>query len=73
MDLNEAIQHCLDVAKRNSKGIYDAVYLGGMNISQKEIDDRLQCAEEHRQLAEWLTELKERRKNDKKSNNRFAI
>ena len=24
-----------------------------------------ECAEEHRQLAEWLQELKERRKNDK--------
>lgn len=43
MTLQEAIEHCLDVAER---------------------EPCRACAEEHRQLAEWLAELQDRRRND---------
>lgn len=74
MDLNEAITHAREVARekrteeqewrdkkdfiesneRNPKGIYD------LPINQCK-----ECAAEHEQLAEWLTELQERREADK--------
>ena len=63
MTLDEAIKHCEEVAEANDKGLYDAIALGGAKFTQKEIDDCQQCAADHRQLAEWLTELKERRKH----------
>ena len=40
MTLEEAIQHCKNMAKLNEAECFE-------------------CAEEHEQLAEWLTELKE--------------
>ena len=45
MTLDEAIRHCEDVAEEK-----EAHVLSGM--------DCMECAEEHRQLAEWLRELK---------------
>ena len=59
MTIDEAIKHCEEVAEANDKGLYDAIALGGAKFTQKEIDDCQQCAADHRQLAEWLTELKE--------------
>ena len=57
MTLNEAIQHCLEVAENCEE-----------QAKQCDSDDRYErhvmhenaeCATEHRQLAEWLKELKE--------------
>ncbi len=61
MTLDEAIKHCLEVAEQNEQGLYDAIALGGQNPTQEEIANCEQCAADHRQLAEWLTELKELR------------
>lgn len=58
MTLDEAIKHAENVALNNENGLYDAIALGGQNPSQEEIDECMRCAEEHRQLAEWLKELK---------------
>ena len=56
MTIEEAIKHCLEVAgnhERHAK-ILDKRLLGsGLNT----VDDCLQCAADHRQLAEWLREL----------------
>lgn len=59
VDINEAIQHCLDVAEQQSKGLYDAIALGG--ISQQEANNCEQCIDDHKQLARWLMELKDLR------------
>ena len=59
MTLDEAIKHCEEVAEANDQGLYDAIALGGQNLTQEEITACEQCAADHRQLAEWLTELKE--------------
>ena len=50
MTLDEAIKHCEEVVKQHTRyNIY-----GGFECCDE-------CADDHRQLAEWLTELKERR------------
>lgn len=56
--LDTAIKYCLEVAEQNEK---KAEYRPRMDYYD-EIESRadcLECATEHRQLAEWLTELKE--------------
>lgn len=57
MTLDEAIQHCKDEAHvlfqhsaKHRTGTEDSCY---------------ECAKEHEQLAEWLTELKQRREAEK--------
>ena len=56
MTLDEAIRHCEEVAESEEqkykewKGDYSHL---------KKIDSCLECASEHRQLAEWLKALKE--------------
>lgn len=62
MTIDEAISHALEVAEQNEPGLYDAIALGGQNPTQEEIANCEQCAADHRQLAEWLTELQEARK-----------
>lgn len=61
MTLEEAIRHCEEVAEELEKkaNIYEIknTYLPD---SQKPVDC-LSCATDHRQLAKWLTELKEAR------------
>lgn len=58
MTLSEAIAHCEEVAEAEEqkykewKGDYSHL---------KKIDSCLECANEHRQLAEWLRELKKYR------------
>ena len=64
MTLDEAIKHCLEVAERNTQGLYDAIALGGQSPTQEEIANCEQCAAEHRQLAEWLTDYKELKSTD---------
>ncbi len=51
MTLDEAIKHCEEVAEEHT--IYN--FYGGYESCDE-------CAKEHRQLAEWLRELKEYRK-----------
>ena len=55
MTIDEAIKHCKEVAEEKDKSVelYKAVKATEGLISKCET-----CAEEHRQLAEWLKELK---------------
>ena len=50
MTLEEAIRHCEEVAKSCQLKAYD--------IERDDYKDLEECAAEHRQLAEWLRELK---------------
>ena len=52
MTLEEAIKHCLEVAERYDR-VEDSHADDGLKL------ECIQCAADHRQLAEWLTELKE--------------
>ena len=55
MTLDEAIKHCEDVEEEKRKDYERAC---AYNIPS---EGCLECAEEHRQLAEWLEELKQLR------------
>lgn len=66
MTLDEAIKHCLDVAEQNE--ISAITYKNCKEIktnmyekltAEKAENDCRECAADHRQLAKWLTELKE--------------
>ncbi len=68
MTLDEAIKHCLYVAEQNE--ISAITYKNCKEIktniheklaAEKAENDCRECAEDHRQLAEWLIELKESR------------
>lgn len=54
MELDEAIKHCEDKAKELRKEKRRMAVTG----REQEWADCLQCAEEHEQLAEWLTDYK---------------
>jgi hypothetical protein len=54
MTIDEAIKHCEEVAEEQEN---KAKVLNG-DFYQSRRNDCLECAEEHRQLAEWLKELK---------------
>lgn len=58
MTLDEAIEHCEEVAKENRE-LFD-------KIGNSSYDDYncLDCAKAHEQLAEWLKELKEHKEKD---------
>ena len=56
MTLDEAIEHAEDVAEINDNIAYNTDSENWMDIAQCQ-----KCAEEHRQLAEWLKELKKYR------------
>ena len=59
LTLDEAIKHCLEVAEQNET---QADKIGGQLIGSaidKYATDCRECAAEHRQLAEWLTDYKE--------------
>ena len=56
MDLDSAIQHCEEVMMENLEKTKDR------NASDPIAINCGECAEEHRQLAEWLKELKAYRK-----------
>lgn len=68
--LDEAIKHCEEVAEELEKRVKpyqcEAINKKLYEVNKKEWDDCLECAEEHRQLAEWLNELKAYRKAEKK-------
>lgn len=66
LTLEDAISHCLEVAEQNEtsaitykncKEIKTNMY--EKLTAEKAENDCRECAAEHRQLAEWLTELKE--------------
>lgn len=61
LTLEDAISHCLEVAEQNE---IQADKIGRQFIGSamdKRATDCRECAADHRQLAEWLTELKELR------------
>lgn len=55
MTLEEAIKHCEEVAEAEEQKYKD---WKGDYSHLKKIDSCLECAKEHRQLAEWLKKLK---------------
>lgn len=55
MTLDEAIKHAKETAENLE---YEATNKPHLFDSQGEIDEYVKCAEEHRQLAEWLDDLK---------------
>lgn len=61
LDIDAAIKHCLEVAEQNETQAQKiGRQLVGSAIDKYATDCR-ECATDHRQLAEWLTELKELR------------
>ena len=64
MTLEEAIKHCEEVAEElDMKADFDTdnqTYA----MSESERTELKECVKDHRQLAEWLKELKERREQD---------
>lgn len=56
MTIDEAIKHCLEVAEKNEQLYKHPIYCG-----EDFMKYYLKCATDHRQLAEWLTELKDLR------------
>jgi hypothetical protein len=64
--LDEAIKHCLEVAEENdlAAGTYELLAENNHNAYERLTAETnssrcAECAADHRQLAEWLTELKE--------------
>ena len=72
MTLDEAIQHCEKVAE---KAEADVNYINLFGETPDELGRTLvsciRCANEHRQLAEWLKELKERREAEESEGKPF--
>ena len=58
MTIDEAISHALEVAERQE-------HLSTQSIFLKAREKCAECAADHRQLAEWLTELKDLREENK--------
>ena len=61
MTLDEAIKHCEEVARENERDIGYYTIQGDKEWLDECEKDCIECAKEHRQLAEWLKELEERR------------
>ena len=56
MTLDEAIKHCEEIASRCE---FETDWgMGNHFIDRSGVADEIKCGEEHRQLAEWLRELK---------------
>lgn len=55
MTLDEAIKHCEEVAESKEKQVKEGAWEKDSNTEKRCIE----CAKEHRELAEWLKELKE--------------
>lgn len=58
MTLEEAITHCTEVAEEKERQVKEGAWEKDSNTEKR----CLECAAEHRQLAEWLKELKRDRK-----------
>jgi len=59
--LDEAIQHCMEVAEKQEKLAENSMNIQIKKYKVYDADEYIkckECAEEHRQLAEWLKELK---------------
>ena len=56
LELDEAIKHCEEVAERQETNANS--FENGDDFDKSLITNCLECAREHRQLAEWLRELK---------------
>ena len=54
MTLEEAIKHCEEVAESKETQIKEGAWEKGSNTEKR----CYECAKEHRQLTEWLRELK---------------
>ncbi len=67
VDLESAIKHCVEAAEeQDMKAGFETdnqTYI----MSEIERKECRECAAEHRQLAEWLKELKERREKDERN------
>lgn len=61
LDLESAIKHCEEVAEEKEKEAYEIVAWTG-DYDNLHYNSCRECASEHRQLAEWLKELKRDRK-----------
>jgi hypothetical protein len=68
MTIDEAIKHCLEVAEENdlAAGTYELLAENNHNAYERLTAETnssrcAECAADHRQLAEWLTELKNSR------------
>lgn len=55
LTLDEAIAHAKEVAEEK----YNEGFLCHANPDDGKLDKCVKCAQEHEQLAEWLTQLKE--------------
>ena len=55
MTLDEAIKHCLEVAEQKEHDSAELIDI----LDELDVDACKQCAADHRQLAEWLTEIQE--------------
>lgn len=53
IEIDEAIKHCEEVAERQERAS------NFWSKGSKNYENCLECAKEHRQLATWLTELKQ--------------
>lgn len=62
MTLEEAIRHC-NVKEEELRAEATAWLINGSMVAESNRKACLECAEDHRQLAEWLSELKSRREN----------
>lgn len=58
MNIDEAIKYCEEVAEQNEKDIAYYTIQGDKEWLDECEKDCIECAKEHRQLAEWLRELK---------------
>lgn len=63
LTLDTAIKHCLEVAENNEQ-FASGKWIGSEGEANRQ--ECLQCAADHRQLAEWLTEYKELKKINEK-------
>lgn len=59
MTIDEAIAHALEVAEKNEVKAQKIGYQFLGTTKDREATECRECAAEHRQLAEWLTELKQ--------------
>lgn len=71
MTLDEAIKHCEEVAEENdlAAGMYEILAENNHNAYEKLTAETTssrcaECATDHRQLAEWLKELKDLREEN---------
>lgn len=59
MTIEEAIRHCEEVAEIREAEVLKYNYCRGMPDVEKTVKNCKECAADHRQLAAWLTQLKE--------------